>query len=833
MRDPMNHDLRPRSKTAMTTVWLALFGVALMSPEVAHSGAKEQVVSTAERQVRTLVEPLLERYCQADASGLPSCKLLQVSINVDLSSDTTVAPGFDEVDPRTAAKLAPSGGKIKVLVDEKIGPISRSKLVELVEQYLETLEFPVDVEVKVAAFPQPLSSVGKVASIREKVTSGFKATLEDLFRQFCPNQCLLGEFNLDSEAVNSEEAQYGSSGEFVQEGGTAVRINDIGATILIDESLGAEEQANLLEMARLRTASFKNVTLSSKVIRFPQAPGGEVVSGDFLSGAPSSRLQGRRPSSLSLGGVNERMDSTTSSSTQNNTLNSSSTNESQTTAATVATSTESKDQSSQSLKNETTARSNSSSETSNQENTARQERFERFEKIERVENGDAVQSELQKFKLFGVVFSALVLSLLTLIAIMGVRSTGKGPSILPAFLSAPTSHAGAGMGMGAGGMSAASSPGEERVRTVAVRYEIERLIEELSKVFAESPRVAKVVFSRILTEEGVETTAAYMQIFGEAIVVDMLRDPSLQSDLNELTEFYAKNPLEISDEDKLDLLRRLHNRAVAGKLVVMGNRSSNLFDFLVEMDGMQIFELLKNESMTVKAIVSTQCDPQKRNLIFQQLDESARLQLMAELSRIDYLPRDYVYNVAQALKRKRRDNPKLNTEALPGSEVLVGLLEKTGEETQRNVIKSLETSHPDSARMIRNKLVSVDTLRYLRDGQLLEVVLSLKHDELLQFLKGAAAEIKQHIFSKAPKDLVAELDDELEAVPPVSREMYQAVERKVLNRMKVMANEGLINLAETNERMFTASGIPVAAAKVLNGQPDGQPGNQGPLRRVA
>jgi flagellar motor switch protein FliG len=189
--------------------------------------------------------------------------------------------------------------------------------------------------------------------------------------------------------------------------------------------------------------------------------------------------------------------------------------------------------------------------------------------------------------------------------------------------------------------------------------------------------------------------------------------------------------------------------------------------------------------------------------------------------------------VAQALKRKRRDNPKLNTEALPGSEVLVGLLEKTGEETQRNVMKSLETSHPDSARMIRNKLVSVDTLRYLRDGQLLEVVLSLKHDELLQFLKGAASEIKQHIFSKAPKDLVAELDDELEAVPPVSREMYQAVERKVLNRMKVMANEGLINLAETNERMFTATGAPVAAAKVLNAQPDGQPGGQGPLRRVA
>jgi len=314
-----------------------------------------------------------------------------------------------------------------------------------------------------------------------------------------------------------------------------------------------------------------------------------------------------------------------------------------------------------------------------------------------------------------------------------------------------------------------------------------------------------------------------MQIFGEAIVVDMLRDPSLQSDLNELTEFYAKNPIEITDEEKLDLLRRLHNRTVAGKLVVLGNRASNTFDFLIEMDAQQIFELVRNEAMTVKAIVATQCDAQKRNLFFHQLDDSSRLQLMAELSRIDYLPRDYVFNVAQALKRKRRENPKLNTEALPGSEVLVGLLERTPEGTQRSVLASLESTHPESARMIKGKLVSVDTLRYLRDGQLLEVVLSLKHEELLHFLKGAPAEVRAHIFAKAPKDLAAELDEELESIQPVSREGYQAVERKILNRMKVMANEGLINLTETNERMFHEFGASAS---------EGRPPVAG-LRRVA
>ena len=335
-----------------------------------------------------------------------------------------------------------------------------------------------------------------------------------------------------------------------------------------------------------------------------------------------------------------------------------------------------------------------------------------------------------------------------------------------------------------------------------MRYENERLTEELMALFAQHPKVAKHVFSRILTEEGIETTSQYIQIFGEGVVMDMLRDPSLQSDLAELMEFYAKNPQELGDEDRLELLRALHNRAIAGKMVVMGSRSSAIFDFLAEMDGLQILELIRNESLTVKSIVLTQCDPQKRAQIYSQLDDQTRMELMLELSRIDYLPRDYIFNVANALKRKRRENPKLNTEALPGSEVLLTLLERSNADQARTVIKNLELTSPDSARALKGKLVSVDTLKHLRDGQLLEVILSLRHDELLQFLKGASEDVRGAIFAKSPRDLVVELEEELVNSGAVSREQYQNLERKVLNRMKLMANEGLINLVETNERML-------------------------------
>lgn len=135
-------------------------------------------------------------------------------------------------------------------------------------------------------------------------------------------------------------------------------------------------------------------------------------------------------------------------------------------------------------------------------------------------------------------------------------------------------------------------------------------------------------------------------------------------------------------------------------------------------------------------------------------------------------------------------------------QVLVGLLERAPFEAQRSVMKQMEINNPDSARAVKLRLVSIDTLRFLKDTHLFDVVLSLKHDELLQFLAGTPKPIRETIFSKSPKELVRELEEELGHVGAPNREVYQATERKIINRIKMMTQDGRINLIEVNERMF-------------------------------
>ena len=729
------------------------------------------VKKRGEDAIRKVAEPILNQYCHEQ------CQIIHIDTEVDLAIDDLTTPGFEEGSGK--ATLAPASGKIRILMDESLGAQTRLKLSDLLKEHLEILDFPVDIETRVTKFPQPAASGYRVADLRDRVSREVKASIQNMLSQFCPETCLLGDFDVQSEVVNPEDVNYSSSQEFFQDGPAAIRVRGVKATIMTDQGMSPEQANGIVEMAKLKVAQYKNSSITSQSMAFPKTAkdGRNGLAGPYgyanglnTDNKDTKDIRDSKETSDSKEAreLREARDSRDTK-TENNTNRNSQT-----------------DRTSETSKNDTQANRN--------------EKFEHYEKIERVENGDAVQQVLEKFRLYGIIFASIVLALLlTLVAISfrkqifetvnkgsdGGKDPGKG------------NHA-------AYEVSSGNLTNDDRAALIGRRIEAENLFNELTNIFSEQPKVAKNVFTHVLTEEGVETTAQYLEIFGESVVMDLLRDPGLQSDLTELMDFYSRNTFETSDDERLLLLKKLHHRTVTAKMQVHGSRSAALFDFLADMDTPQIVEMVKNESNTVKAIVLTQCDSKKRQVIFNAHDEITRIKLMTELSRIDHLPKNYIHNVASALRRKKLENPKLNTEALPGTDVLVSFLEKSDIATQRTIVHQLmSNAGGDALQNLKSKLVSIETLRFVKDQQLTEVITSVKHDELVQFLKGCNADVRNAVLNKAPADLSADLSDGLNLSENVSREAYVAVERKVLNRMKVLANNGQINIAEVNERIFS------------------------------
>jgi flagellar motor switch protein FliG len=737
----------------MKTILMTALSIIVTVQVAVAAPSTIEVKKQGESQIKQIMEPLVDKYCR------DQCRIVHIDTEVDIAVDDVTTPGFEDGGGKVT--LAPASGKVKLLIDENLGNKNRTMITDMMKEHLLSLNFPVELDVKVSKFPQPASSNYKVAELREKVSRDIKNSLTGLLGQFCSKHCVLGEFDVQTEAVNPEDVDYASTQEFFQDGPAAVRVKSVKANIMVDEILPTSEAAGIIDMAKLKVGQFKNAEITSQTMKFPKTA---EELGNML--ATNAKFAGtdRYPSSINNGDAKELRDSRETKDSKE--LN------------------ESKD---------------SKAETAN-----KSERIEKYEKIERVENGDAVQKTLEKFRNYGIIISAIILALLTTLVVTSFRKQiftslgfpgggGDGKAN-----ESKITHS-----YSFGGLSDPSLTTDEKSALIARRIEANNLFNEMINIFGEQPKVAKHVFTNILTEEGVEEVAKYLEMFGESVVMDLLKDPGLQSDCAELMDFYTKNTFDLTEEEKFSLLKRLNHRTTTAKMQIYGSRSATLFDFLAEMESIQIADMVKNESNTVKAIVLTQCDQKKRQGVFNSYDEATRLKLMTELSRIDHLPKNYIFNVASALRRKKAENPKYNTEALPGSDVLVSFLEKSGLETQKAIVHQLmSSSSGDAIHALKSKLASLESLRYMKDSQVTEVATSLKHDELVQFVKGTTADIRDAILNKVSHDLAIEISEEIDLVEPVGRDTFNGIERKVLNKIKILANQGQINLAEVNEKMF-------------------------------
>ena len=754
-------------KKQMVMVFLALISFI----QIAHAApntldAKKQ----GEQEIRHVVEPLLDQYCH------DQCKIIHVETEVDLSVGDLTTPGFEDGAGR--ASLAPASGKINILIDENVGVKNLAKITDLIKEHLRSLDYPVSIETKTTKFPQPASSNYRVAELRERVSKDIKNSINGLLSQFCPKNCVLGTFDVQTEAVNPDDVDYASGQDYFQDGPAAVRVKSVTASIMVDEALPASEAVGILEMAKLKVSQFKNTDITSQKMKFPKTASElDAMIAAAKEKDAEDKDEERSPASV-LASSKESKESKE-----------------------LKDSKETRD--SKEMKDSKESKLDSKTETISKNDTGNKtEHIEKYEKIERVESGDAVQAVLDKFRLYGIIISGIILALLSTLVLTSFRKQ---------------IFSGQGKGGGAGGGDSKSEnkvshtfgfnnedlTSNEKAAIIAKRIEADRIFNDLTNIFSEQPKVAKHVFTNVLTEEGVEELAQYLEMFGESVIMDLLKDPGLQADCAELMDFYTKNTFDMNEEEKMSLLKKLHHRTTTAKMQIFGSRSATLFDFLAEMESNQISDMIKSESNTVKAIVLTQCDQKKRQGVFNSYDESSRLKLMTELSRIDHLPKNYIFNVASALRRKKTENPKYNTEALPGSDVLVSFLEKSGLETQKAIVQQLmSSSSGDAIHALKAKLASLETIRYIKDNHVTEIATSLKHDELVQFLKGATADIRDAVLNKVPQDLAIEISEEIDMAEAVGRETYITIERKVLNKIKILANQGQINLAEVNERMF-------------------------------
>ncbi|MBP9706669.1 MAG: hypothetical protein KBD78_03435 [Oligoflexales bacterium] len=734
-----------------------------------QSGNYEYMNQETSKQVKTKIEKVLNQYC-GDA-----CQLLGVEVTLDEALPEDMDLGFESVKGSDGTSYFVDEIIATIQIDSRVTQTNRERLQNILTNHLSTLGHRVKLTWQSIELPQIGKSLSLESQIKNSLHSQIDSKINRIIDTYCPEKCILSRVGIDGNLVSPDQATQYSNTEIFRNNSPddgLLKVENIDIEVSMDSSLEIEERNKISNIMKANLRWITPVRLDVVVSEFPESYNKKKLSEQDPYGL--GKLRETLQIFRDLAGTKEIIsrESSVSTSQSNSSLNSKELN---------------------SLSSSEKLASSSSLE---------------------AKNSDSQNTLLGSLGENTTVYAlgALVVLLLGLFLISRFNSARKDAQMMVDYAHRPLQSGQAGndsiyknsneSNRQENNQNSGANVSEDEL---GKKIRIQKLREELSDFFLDNPKVAKETYGRILQDEGIEQTAKYVHIFGRGVIFELLGDPNFQRDLYELTEYYQKTHFDFTLDEEIELLSKLKTRVTANEIRVLTRKTMQVFDFVFNLDAGQLHNLIVDEKPQVQSIVLTQLDHKRRKAVFDMFEGSSKVQLLKELCRAEAFPKDYLSTVAQALAKKVTTRPEFDTHNLRTTDILYDLLEKADLTEQKALMRNLNSTNPEAARGIKLKLVTLEVIPYLRDGQVLELVLGLERTDLVTFLRGTKDHIRNLLFSKVPEELAESWREDLMNMSGIDDELYRMVELKILGKVRALASKGAISLMSINDMIFADS----------------------------
>ncbi|MCX6128652.1 MAG: hypothetical protein NTX25_06255 [Proteobacteria bacterium] len=672
------------------------------------------------------IQAVLERYCSQH------CQLLDVQVEVHETLPDNDEIGFESLLPMNLdAKLEVQAVTPSIQIDNRVLPVDRSRLEALIRNKIKSLG----------------------PEIIERIDIQVEPLTPDQLQNLPPDQVMVGKHS---------------------EGG--IQIQDLRVFLTLDENLPSEDQSRILRIMKAQTRFVSPIDFQVELTAFPDTALDKKRKAQDESQDPYGLEKLRHMLTMfkELAGTKEIIQTMNSESRNslesktNSEKNEMQRQETQSEKQTASETTTKSDSMRDSTK-ESSADSKSSISAELNKESKESESRRLDSSIESLNNQKLSSEEIAAYAAGFILL--ITLMAIALMKISSTNRTAREMVVASAGASGYGNQRRAPAPMGGdidmepstnenyGGPRSDSQVGFSQISVGAQNekalqtLKLAQLKQELIQQFMEQPRIAKETFTRLLKDEGVAETAKYVHIFGQLIIFELLNDSSLKRDLYELSEYYHRSSFKFDMATEQALLDRLKIIVTASEIRLLANNSSDRFAFLGRLDAQQIYNLIADERSQVQSIVLTQLDRKLRSAVFEMYEGDARIRLLEELSQAEAIPREFLFNVAQALQKKIQSRSEFDTEQLRSSDILLDLLERSDLSDQQQLMQTLEKTNPETARGLKLKLVTIEMMPYLKDGHMLELILGMEREDLLAFLVRAPESIRDLLLRKAPEEL--------------------------------------------------------------------------------
>ena len=325
---------------------------------------------------------------------------------------------------------------------------------------------------------------------------------------------------------------------------------------------------------------------------------------------------------------------------------------------------------------------------------------------------------------------------------------------------------------------------------------------------------------------GIRKAAILLVLLGEEIatlIFKNLNEPELQRVTQEISEVGTVDPAEAKA-----ILNEYCNLAMTQEYIAQGGTeyaerlliktlgpegaramldavnhaqelSASKLDSLQKADPQQLAKFLQGEHPQTIALIMAHLDPKQGSALLMKLSEETRAAAVKRLAELRQFSPEMAQKVSVVLHRRLQTLGEQSRRAYAGFKGVADLLNRMDPASGKVILELIERDDSKLAMSIRNFMFTFDDLLGVPEVGIRELLAQLDKKTLAQALKGASAQLRDHMFKSMSSRAVEMLKEDMEALGPVrSRDVTRAQQECVAVARK-LESQGKMQLKQESE----------------------------------
>jgi flagellar motor switch protein FliG len=233
--------------------------------------------------------------------------------------------------------------------------------------------------------------------------------------------------------------------------------------------------------------------------------------------------------------------------------------------------------------------------------------------------------------------------------------------------------------------------------------------------------------------------------------------------------------------------------SIMGRVGPVGS-SVDVIKDISEMEGRQIFNLVKNEQPQTISFVLSYLDPAKSSQVFTLLSPDMREEVIERLGTIESTSLELVGKIVRSLGKHFDSKVRPTFHHSGGVRSVADLLNNLDKEMSKGLLVRLEERNAALGGLVRKKMFSFEDLNRLQSSDLQRVLREVDSNNLAVAMKSASEALREKLFASISKRAAESLRDEMSMLGPVRLKDVETAQDAIIHIVHRLEEEGQISL---------------------------------------